>query len=198
MSERPEVNLPVPLVVGFYLVMAAAGWGLAALLCPSGDVWWWGERLAPLWQRVGLGVGAGLMVVIGSQVLEEVADWAARLNAELSALLGRAGVGAAFAFAMSSALGEEIFFRGFLQRVLIERVFAGLDAAAFLGVFLSGAIFGALHTGPDREVFLPWSIMATVLGMMLGAFVLWTGDLLAAVLAHFTINFLNILAMSRK
>ena len=55
-----------------------------------------------------------------------------------------------------------------------------------------------LHTGPDREVFLPWTIMSTIVGVVFGAVFVWTGDLLAPVLIHFTINFLNILEMAER
>jgi len=60
-----------------------------------------------------------------------------------------------------------------------------------LGLWIAAAVFGLLHTGPNTR-FLPWTVMAFGAGLLFGAMVLWTGNLLAPMLAHFVINFLNL------
>jgi membrane protease YdiL (CAAX protease family) len=54
-------------------------------------------------------------------------------------------------------------------------------------------VFALLHIGlPPRARHLPWTISSFVAGVVFGALYLWTGDLTGAVVAHFTVNFLNL------
>jgi uncharacterized protein len=79
--------------------------------------------------------------------------------------------------AAASSVGEEVFFRGAL-----------LPAA---GLWASSAIFALLHVGPKLR-FLPWTLSSFVAGMVFGQLFLWTGDLGGPVVAHFTVNALNL------
>jgi membrane protease YdiL (CAAX protease family) len=81
----------------------------------------------------------------------------------------------------ASSVGEEMFFRGAMLPVA--------------GLFLSSAIFALLHIGPKAR-FLPWTVSSFVAGLMFGQLFLWSGDLTGAVVAHFTVNFLNLRYLS--
>jgi len=54
-----------------------------------------------------------------------------------------------------------------------------------------------LHVGPDRS-YLPWTLFATLLGVVFAAFTLTFGDITAAVVAHLTINYFNFLAIAEQ
>jgi uncharacterized protein len=141
-------------------------------------------RLAPAiddWRATGLAVAAGLVTGLVLVVLSRVAArrfmWASRLEEELRSVVGPLRRREVLGLALLSGLGEETLFRGVLQPTL--------------GLALTAALFGVLHIGPNVR-FLPWSLMAFVAGLAFGGLALWTGSLLAPILAHATINFLNL------
>ena len=63
------------------------------------------------------------------------------------------------------------------------------------GLWASSAIFALLHVGPKLR-FLPWTLSSWVAGMVFGQLFLWTGDLGGPVVAHFTVNALNLRYLS--
>ena len=85
-----------------------------------------------------------------------------------------------FAIAAASSIGEEVFFRGAL--------------APHVGVWAQAALFALLHIGPrgPRGRFLPWTFFSFIVGLAMGALFLHFGDLGGPIVAHFTINFLNL------
>ena len=83
--------------------------------------------------------------------------------------------------AVASAIGEEIFFRGALMPAI--------------GLWASSAIFALLHIGPKVR-FLPWTLSSFVAGVVFGQLFLWTGDLSGPVVAHFSVNALNLRYLS--
>jgi membrane protease YdiL (CAAX protease family) len=70
-----------------------------------------------------------------------------------------------------------MFFRGALMPVV--------------GIWISSVVFALLHIGP-RARYLPWTVGSFVAGVLFSQLFLWSGDLTGAVLAHFTVNFLNL------
>lgn len=145
----------------------------------------------------GIGVGTGLFVVVASAVLERNFGWARRLSEAFAEMLGAMPPGQVAVFAVTSSIGEELLFRGFLQQWLSDSVFDG-PTSDWWGLILASTIFGLIHVGPDRKTFLPWTIMAVVMGFALGGMYLYTGNLLAPVLCHFTINALNLAQIARR
>lgn len=79
--------------------------------------------------------------------------------------------------AVASSFGEEIFFRG----ALVPAV----------GLWASSVVFAFLHIGPKLR-FLPWTFSSLVAGLVFGQLFLWSGDLSGPVVAHFTVNALNL------
>jgi len=76
----------------------------------------------------------------------------------------------------SSAIAEEILFRGLLVPVL--------------GVIPAGLAFGLLHVGLGKKS-LRWAAAATLFGLLLGTLYWLTGSLLGPVIAHGVVNFEN-------
>lgn len=171
-------------------VVALAYGGLTVLAFLLG--WWRGEPLIfltpsphhpippsplPLPLAALAGLALGLMVVALSRLMEARLPWARWLKGEFARLLGHLSTREVLVVALFSAVGEEFFFRGVL-----------LPAT---GLIVSSFIFGALHVGPSLR-YLPWTAMAFALGLVFGGLTIYSGNLLAAVIAHLTINFLNL------
>ncbi|MEK7705308.1 MAG: type II CAAX endopeptidase family protein [Myxococcota bacterium] len=166
----------LPRLAGFYVAMLAialvamAATGSLASFTPAADPRAW-------LVAVSMGVGVGGATVLLSRVLSHVFRWARLLEEELRAVLGDLSPRQAFVVAALSSVGEEALFRGLLQPLL--------------GLWIAAAIFGVLHVGPNVR-FAPWTVMAFAAGLAFGGMFAWTGTLLAPILAHFLINFLNL------
>lgn len=90
---------------------------------------------------------------------------------------------ALFVAAVIPALGEELLFRGILQRRLIE-----MGRNPHLAIVITAIVFSFIHF--QFEGFLP----RMVLGLMLGYLYYWTKNLWAAIFSHFLINGIQVTA----
>jgi membrane protease YdiL (CAAX protease family) len=182
MSSRGAGWSRPALVLVVYLGLAAAGLVWSALRGHP-NVWRVDGRADP---EVMLGLLAGLLIGLGIVFASRLAvhrfEWARALHRDLRALLGPLPHSEILVLSVASSVGEEIFFRGAMLPV------AGLP--------LSSAIFALLHIGPKAR-FLPWTVSSFVAGLMFGQLFLWSGDLTGAVVAHFTVNFLNLRHLSQ-
>lgn len=124
-----------------------------------------------------VGLGVGLLVVALCRLATARHRWARRLHRDFRHVLGGLSGREILILAASSALGEELLFRGALL--------------PWLGLWPQAIIFALLHLGPGLR-FLPWTASALVMGLVFGFLYLALGDLGAAITAHFTINFLNL------
>ena len=79
--------------------------------------------------------------------------------------------------ALIPALGEELLFRGILQRI-----FTDWTKSVFAGILLSSILFSALHL--QFYGFLP----RMMLGVLLGYMLVWSGSLWLPIVAHFINN----------
>jgi hypothetical protein len=79
--------------------------------------------------------------------------------------------------AILPAIGEEIMFRGLIQRLLKEWL-----GNIHIAIFISALLFSAMHM--QFYGFLP----RMVLGMVFGYLFLWTGSLWIPIFAHFIQN----------
>ncbi len=82
-----------------------------------------------------------------------------------------------FVIALLPAIGEELLFRGGVQKLLIE-----MTKNKHAGIILSAIAFSALHL--QFYGFLP----RMMLGIYLGYLVLWSGSLWLSIFAHFINN----------
>ncbi len=178
MSHPEESPSPMILAVsaaGFYLVMGLVGVGVIALQGLTPGLVVFGEGSALLRDTVaGALSGVG---VVGLTRLAWNLDAVRKLNDEMRAILGSPGTVAITVLAVTSAIGEELLFRGALQPVL--------------GLVPTAVIFGLLHGG-FKAKFRLWALFALLAGLLLGALTLWTDNLLAALLCHMTVNYFNL------
>jgi membrane protease YdiL (CAAX protease family) len=133
---------------------------------------------------LGAAIGAvlGLLVVVLSRWTVGRWGWARDLYGWFGEVLGPVPRRRALLLAGLSAVGEELLFRGAMQPTL--------------GLPLTALIFALLHLPPQLR-FWPWTAAAAVLGLALGALALHGGSLAGPILAHFTINALNLRHVDR-
>jgi membrane protease YdiL (CAAX protease family) len=159
----------------FYLVMGLVGVGAITLQGLTPKLVIFGEGGALL-RDAAVGALAGLAVV-GLTRLAWGLDAVRKLNDEMRTILGDPGTSAITVLAVTSAIGEELLFRGALQPML--------------GFVPTAVIFGLLHGGFQAK-FRLWAVFALLAGLLLGALTLWTDNLLAALLCHMTVNYFNL------
>jgi len=85
------------------------------------------------------------------------------------------------------AVGEELFFRGILQKMFIQ-----IFKKAWPGIIFTGFLFSAFHM--QFMGFLP----RMALGIILGALYWYSGSILVSMLGHFVFNTINILLIYFK
>ncbi|MEZ4454001.1 MAG: CPBP family intramembrane glutamic endopeptidase [Nannocystaceae bacterium] len=172
-------------VATFYTVVFLIGFFWHATAQETNDVW----RMDPdagaatlLWTPL-LGVAFGLAVVRLFRALEPHQRWLPELHREFRDLLGRPRARDLVLLAFASSVGEEVLFRG-----------AMLDA---WGVWISSLVFAALHVAPRRGLWA-WTLSSLLLGLCLAGLTILTGNLGAAVAAHFVINLQNLHYITRN
>ncbi len=162
-------------------------WGLYLFLALAGVIWIGFQKgVIPLslfldarrwWLDLGLGLGAGLLLLGLWAVAERIFPLARDLETRLSQALGPLSGSEAIALALLSGFAEELFFRGAVQGTL--------------GVVGATILFGLLHTGPGKELRL-WTLFALLAGGVLGLLMVWRGNLLGPVAGHFLVNAVNL------
>ena len=158
-----------------YAVMAALGIGWA-WFCGRANVtahpspWLSLDPWAAHAVSIGLGLALAALTVGFTRWAHHRYEWAKRLHAGFREIVGALPGRAVVLLALTSSLGEEVFFRGGLQ--------------PSLGWLATSALFGLMHFPRDRR-FLAWTPWALLIGLALGAIHEATGSLLGAWLAHF-------------
>jgi len=168
-------------------------WSLYLFLALAGAIWIGFQKgVIPLslfldtrrwWLDLGLGLGAGLLLLGLWAAAERIFPLARDLEARLAQALGPLSGSEAFALALLSGFAEELFFRGAVQGTL------GLVAATLL--------FGLLHSGPGKELRL-WALFALLAGGVLGLLMQWRGNLLGPVAGHFLVNAVNLRRLASR
>ena len=136
----------------------------------------------PLLPQVAIGLAFGGAVILLGFLLERYSTIYRNLSRELRSMLPVISWGHAFILALTSSVGEELFFRGAMQGHI------GLWPTAFLFGFAHGFLYKQLRA---------WVVFAWVMGVCLGVMVQLLGSLWAPIVAHFTINFVNLQVLSR-
>ena len=168
-------------------------WGLYLFLALAGVIWIGFQRgIIPLslfldtrrwWLDLGLGLGAGLLLLGLWSAAERIFPLARELEARLAQAMGTLSAAEAVALALLSGFAEELFFRGALQGTL------GWVAATIL--------FGLLHSGPGKA-FRLWTLFALLAGGVLGLLMEWRGNLLGPVAGHFLVNAVNLRRLASR
>ena len=87
-----------------------------------------------------------------------------------------------FLIALIPAIGEELIFRGFLQTIIKKLIFH-----KHVTVWLTAIIFSAIHI--QFEGFFP----RMILGLVLGYLMMWSGNIIYPMIAHFTNNAVQVI-----
>jgi uncharacterized protein len=126
---------------------------------------------------VALGSTLGTLLAVGTRFSVPRFAWAKNLHLELRPFARDVSPVGIVMLALTSALGEELLFRGLLQ--------------PYLGLWLQALLFGVLHqmAGPSRWVWATW---ATLVGLLFGGIFALTGSLAGPIAAHALVNGLNL------
>lgn len=130
-----------------------------------------------------LGLVVGGVAILVTEALERLSSSARALGRTLAQLLGALGPQQVFWYAFCSSVGEEMLFRGALQ--------------PSLGLVATSVLFGAIHGFFSRQLWF-WSLLATLMGFVFGWLMEHTGSLCAPIVAHFTINLVNLTIIVRR
>lgn len=192
--KKREHRSRVFAAVGIYGVLA----GVALVGCAlTGRSAWHaehtigGSRLVSLPVALALGAVVGCASVAVTQWLARSFRWGRALAGELEHSLAGLDASAIPWLAFASALGEELLFRGAVQSGLVAH------GGVAQGLLLTTALFGALHVPWNRRL-VPWTLMATSMGLVFGLLFLCTGEVLAPLVAHAIVNFANLKFLLRR
>lgn len=192
-------------VVAFYGLVAAAAVVWGALRGHPNLLWLdprsgagaasGGSGVTHLVSSAALGVALGFLLVLLTRALQARYEWARVLHNEFRHLLSPLSRREILLLAAASAIGEECLFRGALLPHLAALSPGPLGLG--LGVLGSAGVFALLHIGPGVR-FLPWTLSALLMGVLLGGLFVAAGDLLAPIAVHFTVNLLNLRHIVRR
>jgi membrane protease YdiL (CAAX protease family) len=185
LADRRTLALAVSAEAGLAVVGAVLCWLFGLPLA---------ERLLPS-SGLGAAVAQGLVATLPMLALLLVllrSHWRplARLRRLVDGLVGEllqdAGIVPMALIALAAGFGEEVLFRGAMQPAFGEWLtpWGGIAAAALL--------FGLAH-----PMSLTYFVLATLLGLYLGAITLWTGELIPAIVAHALYDFVALVWLKR-
>jgi len=176
------------LLQGFWILLALYG-GVLRRSRSLGDRLGMGRGSLPISTSVVLVVGfvalsGGLHLGLVSLELRETGSLA-EIDAVVRSARARAPsfLLAILALGVAPGFGEEILFRGFVQRALVDWL------GALSGVLLAAFLFGLAHFDPVH------SSLAFLLGVYLGVVALLAGSIRLAILCHVVNNTLGVLSL---
>lgn len=131
---------------------------------------------------LGLGLGCGGALLGLWWLARRAFALGARLEDHFVALLRGIEPREAVALAALSSFAEELLFRGAVQGAW--------------GLVPATVLFAVLHTGPSPALRL-WTLFAAVAGLAFGLLAAWREVLLPPMVAHFTVNAVNLYRLAR-
>jgi len=174
-----DTRLIVRVATAFYAAIALASVLWAWLFGNLGILL--GERAADASGLVD-GLVVGVLIVVLSHVMHRLFRFAREGTRVLGELLGPITIAQSFYLAMLSGFAEELCFRGALW--------------PHLGLVGTTMLFAIAHVVPVRSL-AGYPIFAAFAGLLLGILREETGSIWPAVVAHMTINGLNLAAVGR-
>jgi membrane protease YdiL (CAAX protease family) len=187
---RPSVSVTRrPVLVG--VALEAALFGVSLLLGP----WWAIHPLNGLQLRAAT-LLAGLLLTLPPVTLLAVTlrsgrPWAVRLRHTVddiaATLLPGTGPLALLVLAAAAGVAEETLFRGVLQAAIAPHL------GNLVAVVVVGALFGAAHA-----ISAAYVLVATGMGLYLGAVYAMTGNLILPVVIHTTYDCLALLVFRHR
>jgi membrane protease YdiL (CAAX protease family) len=185
-SSTPPARFPVRTALGFYALLGLSAWLVRSL--GQGESLFFANPEAAregirLTADVSLGLATGALAIAASHALTRFTRAGERLSRALGALLGPLELRHCVALAVASGVGEEAFFRGLLQ--------------PNFGLIVASTAFGLVHFVPRRELW-PWTLFALAGGFALGGLFEASGNLVAPIVAHATLNAVNLRMLARE
>lgn len=188
-----EHRVSVTAVIIFYALLGGGGFVVGRLFFDLDPFFPFSGREDDPLVSLALGTGIGLVLVAASRGLDVLFEWSRALSRSLKEIIGRATHSDVVVLALASSIGEEVLFRG----VLLPTT----------GLWVSSIVFGFAHGfAPGRPTqmwamlkqFFPLVVAATLIGFAFGWMVEYTGTILAPIVAHFTVNYLNLCFMYKS
>lgn len=176
--ERSKLSLPTFTLLA-YGGLAAVSFGASAALGRNPlerEAWLPTSGLEAALASMVLGLAVAALTLLGTRHAAR-ARWARAIGEELHPLVrGRSEHGLVL-MALSSGVGEELFFRGLLS--------------PWVGVVLSSLAFGVVHQirGPGR---VGWMVSAALLGLAFALVFGATGSLVGPIVGHVLVNYVNL------
>lgn len=192
-TEEPDPSSPQLGATPKALVLSVlASEGLIVLLA-LGFGAWTGLRWHPMLQTTDMEVGLGVMAGLGLVLLHALLIFPGSnqnplyrtiyvpLRTALRAPIRTARFSDLLLLSLASGVGEELFFRGWMQTEF--------------GIIWASVFFGAAHIW-SREA-LPYGLYATGMGFVLGGLFSYTDNgLWAPIIAHVVNNLVGLMALS--
>jgi membrane protease YdiL (CAAX protease family) len=142
-------------------------------------------------------LGAGIaLVLLGGIVLADrypvgmLRHLRRTVRDDIVPLFRRTGIGGLLAISIAAGVGEELFFRGFLQAGIAD--WWGLPSGRWPALLLASVVFGLCHW-----VCTAYALLATGMGLVLGGLFLLTGHLIAPIVTHAVYDFVVLLYFVR-
>jgi membrane protease YdiL (CAAX protease family) len=183
LATPPGVGIrrgPAPLALVVYGVLSLLTLGVALARGKSPidtDAWLDLPSVFPHLASIAGGLVLAVATVRATRTFVRRWGWAKMLHGDLRPAVRDAGDATILVLGVASGIAEELFFRGLL--------------APALGLLLSSVAFGALHQLRGRTGWI-WAGWAAVMGLLFGALFFATGSLLGPIVAHASINVMNL------
>jgi len=155
-------------------------------------------QTADIWGGLAIGAAAAIPMLIGIELLERV-EWEPIRNLktfeELPVVSTLLSLSAAelVAIALAAGVGEELLVRGWLMAWICGPLASATPLAIGLGLVASSVAFGLMH--PFSKTYV---VLTSIIGLYLGALVLWTGNLLVPIAAHTVYDAVHMLLAKRQ
>lgn len=130
-----------------------------------------------------LAVGCTVAIAILNKIALALIPAARSLEEEFGFVLGKQPKLDCFIIAVVSGFAEEVFFRG----AMLQNI----------GLAFTTIIFALVHW-PLSPKMLLWPVYALVAGLILGIQTQLTNSIIAPIITHTFINFVNLMAISAK
>ncbi len=172
---------------GLVLVALAAGWALGQ---PPLETFQWS------WSAAGWGcaAAAGPLAVAWLclrwkwRPIRRLVETVDRM---ILPLFGSCGPAEIAIIAFLAGLGEEMLFRGVIQAGTAHWI--GGETGVWAGLIVASVLFGLVHL-----ITPAYGVLAGLIGLYFGLLWLWTGNLLAPIVAHAVYDFLALIYLCRR
>ncbi len=179
LTAAPALGLALAIAFHTALLGAAIAWqsvradGVMVLVRPPQDhaLPWWGAAVLCSW-----------LLVLGPALLEDRMPAMRKLGEELYEAMAPITSTRVAVLAGLSGICEEVLFRGPLQ--------------ATVGWPVAAVLFALSHGGFSRR-HLTWTVFALIAGLLFGAMVEYYDSLSPAIVAHVTVNAINMRRLER-